>query len=239
MEDRMLKPIAHRKAFNFMDLMQVFRHSLSTELRDKVYSLCGLLPKNSDGAQRNVQSIVPDYNKPVEEVYLEAAWFQLRWMNSLDFLGHVQDSAQTRVKNLTSLVPDYSVSLRPNSLSQNSVNRTSSNHIGVAPFSAAAGYEFTAPSLSQPSPTLSLQGVVYDIVADVGEFNKDQDLSAIMNLLSGLPHVYWSDVLKFAQKYSAEEDGGFTLMINGGYLKGAGSLLGQFNLRLYGSRERY
>jgi hypothetical protein len=83
-------------------LVQHFRYSLSTEARGKIYAICGLLPKDTLEAQQNIQKIITDYNKPGEQVYTEAAWFQLRRANNLDFLRHVQDMAKTRVKDLPS-----------------------------------------------------------------------------------------------------------------------------------------
>jgi hypothetical protein len=220
-KDMGFKMTAHRKALDLTGLIECFRYSSSTEPRDKIYALYGLLPKNAPWAQRNVQHIVPDYNKPVKQVYMEAAWFQLACMNSLGFLGDVQDLAATRMKNLPSWVPDYSVHLFPNTVSRLWINRSTCNPAGVSPFSAAVGLDFATPLSSQPSPALSLQGVLCDFVIDVGEFGNDRDLSAIMYFLSGLQHVYCGDVLEYTQKLSAEEESdGISLTIEGGYLKG-------------------
>jgi Heterokaryon incompatibility protein (HET) len=220
-KDKCFKIRTHGKAIDLTGLMECFRYSSSTEPRDKIYALCGLLPKHGPWAQRNIQNIVPDYNKPVEQVYMDAAWFQIAWMNSLDILGHVQDLAATRVDNLPSWVPDYSVHLFPNPVSSLWINRSTYNPAGVPPFSAATGLDFATSLASQPSSVLSLQGVLCDSVIDVAEFGNDRDLSSIMNFLSGLQHVYCGDVLVYTKKLSAEEESdGISLMIKGGYLEG-------------------
>jgi hypothetical protein len=51
--------------------------------------------------------------------------------------------------------------------------------------------------------------VIYDIVADVGEFDNHHDLFAIMHLLKELPHIYLDDVnnhvMECVQASPAEE----------------------------------
>jgi hypothetical protein len=115
-KDSSIKMMVPLEPADLTILMQHFWYSLSTEPRDKIYALCGLLRKDTLEAQQNIQKIIPDYNKPIEQVYTEAAWFQLRRANNLDFLGHVQDMAKTRVKNQPSYVPNYSVTLFTNSI---------------------------------------------------------------------------------------------------------------------------
>ncbi|KAH8802587.1 heterokaryon incompatibility protein-domain-containing protein [Xylogone sp. PMI_703] len=210
----------YQKPLDFTDLMQFFRCSSATEPRDKVYALCGLLPKEDPGAEQNSFRIIPDYNKPVEVVFMEAAWFQLQSAKNLNFLGHVQDLAQTGVKNLPSWVPDLTVMPLANQLSVAFVNRTNDNPAGESPFFAAANLDFATPLFSQPPVALSLQGIVYDIVVDEAEFRNSDDLMGIMNLLSDLPHIHWDDVLGHARKLSdaESEDNNIPVSIAEGYL---------------------
>jgi hypothetical protein len=67
--------IAYQKPLDLTGLMERFRYSSSIEPRDKIYILCGLLPKAVLWAQRKIQKPIPDYNKPVEQIYVEAVSF--------------------------------------------------------------------------------------------------------------------------------------------------------------------
>jgi hypothetical protein len=228
--DRGIGLTPYRKPLDFTDLMQFFRCSFATEPRDKVYAFCGLLPKDDLGAEQNTLRIIPDYNKPTERVFIETAWFQLQSAKNLNFLGHVQDLAQTGVKNLPSWVPDLTVKPLANQLSVAFVNRTRDNPTGESPFFAAANLDFATPLFSQPTAALSLEGMLYDIIVDVGEFRDSDGLFPIMNLLSDLPHIYWDDVLGHARKLSGakgeDKNKNIPVSIAGGYLTDVGSLQG-------------
>ncbi|KAH8659241.1 heterokaryon incompatibility protein-domain-containing protein [Tricladium varicosporioides] len=223
-EDQALKLTEHCKALDLTGLMQLFRYSSSTEPRDKIYALCGLIPKDGLEARQNIQKIVPDYNKAIELVYTEAARFQMMWSNSLGFLGHVQDATRTQISDLPSWVPDYSVMLIPNSLSEPTVNQSAKYPLGISPFFAAGNLEFTTPILSQPSSDLSVQGVLCDMIADTGEFGQSHDLMDIIQLLSGLPHIYWDDALQLVKENGGDEGGELSLGMENGYAKVPGSV---------------
>lgn len=210
----------HRQPLNLTELMENFRFSLCTEPSDKVYALCGLLPMDDPRYQQNPQKIVPDYRNPVEQVYTEAALFQLEWSKNLDFLAQVQDPTETRIKTLPSWVPDYSVRLYSNPISRVTV-RIAASGPSHSPFSAGADINWRTPVLSQRTLTLSLQGVIYDSIVAVGEVTENPDLLDIIDLLSELPHVYWAEVLDYYGETSAgngNEDG--SLKIEAGFLKG-------------------
>ena len=101
----------------FLDLLQAFRQSQSTDPRDKVYAPLVL-------AQDASPSTVPtDYRKPVVEVYTDV----VRWCftiegHELDFLGYVvrcagqyPDFTHEHVSELPSWVPDWTfrISITP------------------------------------------------------------------------------------------------------------------------------
>ena len=54
-------------------------------------------------------TLVPDYKKSVNDVYIEAAKFMLASWNNLKSLSLVQDQVLTRLEGLPSWVPDWSV----------------------------------------------------------------------------------------------------------------------------------
>lgn len=221
-EDKALKLSPHHKPLDLTELLQFFRYSSSTEPRDKIYALCGLIPKDGTEAQQNVQKIVPDYNKAVNLVYTEAARYQMGWRNDLRSLGHVQDASRTRIEDLPSWVPDYSVMLIPNSLSEPTVNTSASNPTGVSPFFAARNLELKTPIVHQPSSALSLQGVLCDVVAGVGDFGQSHNLMDIFGLLADLPHIYWDDAFRFARGSGEDEDHRLSLTIEEGNVKVSG-----------------
>jgi hypothetical protein len=206
-EDDIIKCSPNYKIHSLASMLGLFRSSVSTEPRDKVYGLLGLLMEDSQ-PDSDLLEIVPDYNKPVETVYLEAAWFQLNTAKDLSILGQVQDSSLTSFPNLPSWVPDYSAMQFPNPLS-------------ASDFSAADGLEFTCALLKEPIPALSLQGFLYDVVEDVGDFNTDYDLKGILNLLTEMPHLFKDDVIAGADDLTAErQTGTFDLNVKGGFLLG-------------------
>jgi hypothetical protein len=61
-----------------MDVLSRFRNTYSTDLRDKIYGLLGLA---TDG-----QEIIPDYNKSVQDVYLEVVQKQIKKEQNLDMI---------------------------------------------------------------------------------------------------------------------------------------------------------
>lgn len=232
--DRKIAVLPYRKPLDFTGLMDAFRRSVATDPRDKVYALCGLLPKDRHEAKQEVLKIIPDYNKSVEGVFIDAAWFQLQSANNLDFLGLVQDLAQCDVKNLPSWVPDLTVRPLANRLSAAYVNRKSDRPTGEIAFFAAAGLDFATPLVSQPTATVSLQGQLFDFVEEVVEFNYSKDLPALINLLSDLPHLDWKDVRRYIKNLSMTE---VDVILKGGYLTGIVSSEGMTSRNFYISIE--
>jgi hypothetical protein len=99
--------------------------------------------------------------------------------------------------------------LIPNSMSAHWVNRTTINPVGILPFSAAGGFEFMTPMLSQPLSALILQRVLCDKVAD-----------------AEIPSA-------------AKENGVIYFAIEGGYLKAMGSSPGQFKRKWLIKERKY
>jgi len=79
-----------------MDSLLLFRHSLATDARDKIYGLLGLLPE--------IFNMLPDYDKSVREVYCEATVQLIERMKNLAVLLQ----ACSNDPGLPSWVPDFS-----------------------------------------------------------------------------------------------------------------------------------
>ncbi|EJT73079.1 hypothetical protein GGTG_09929 [Gaeumannomyces tritici R3-111a-1] len=86
-------------------LLRQFRNSLATQPVDKVYAMLGLAADGGD-------FVVPDYSKPVAEVYRELARSLLEQSQSLEVLSLVGDPMWKGVDGLPSWVPDWSTMMR-------------------------------------------------------------------------------------------------------------------------------
>jgi hypothetical protein len=214
----------NRKQLDLRELLFIFRMSAASEPRDKVYSLLGLLDPATDAAAPPADMIVPDYQKPIERVYLEAAWFQLRGVRHLDLLGHVQEASRTRLEGLPSWVPDYSVTCFPNPITETRVANSDERPGGECPYSACGNLLFEKLLPKEPSPKLTLRGLFYDVVGDTGVVGEELELSDTVHLIATLPHLFWNDVFAEAGSHEREANLGRAILdIRGGYLLGAES----------------
>ncbi|KAI9704530.1 MAG: hypothetical protein M1820_005604 [Bogoriella megaspora] len=80
------------------------RHLRSSDPRDKVIALLSL-------ADREDQTIQPDYEQPVRDFYRDVAGTMLTKGKCLRMLGLVEDRSQTQIEGLPSWVPDFSVTV--------------------------------------------------------------------------------------------------------------------------------
>jgi hypothetical protein len=94
-------------------LLDTHRFSASTDPRDKIYAFLGLADRRMSPFRNQPKALSPNYHLSVQEVYTEAARVLLTSSGSLSLLSHVQDHSRTRISNLPSWVPDYSVALDP------------------------------------------------------------------------------------------------------------------------------
>jgi hypothetical protein len=128
-------------------LMLKFRHSQSTDPRDKIYGLLGLLP--------GVIKIYPDYSKSVKEVYTEAALQLVSYANDLDLLMQ----ACSNNKALPSWVPDFAVPSRFAS--------SMANFLVTCNACALPGLDVPVKAQDLTSELLAVKGFVLDRVVQV------------------------------------------------------------------------
>jgi hypothetical protein len=92
-----------------MDVLSRFRNTYSTDPRDKIYGLLGLA---TDG-----QEIIPDYNKSVQDVYLEVVQKQIEKEQNLDMITQslwplgpepTDDSPSSNRTEIPSWLPNFS-----------------------------------------------------------------------------------------------------------------------------------
>jgi hypothetical protein len=85
-----------------------FRCRKATELRDFVYAMRAM--------SNEMGRIIPDYKKPVAEIYTEAAWAFIEKTQALQLLYFVQDHSESSLEGLPSWVPDWSIVPRATTL---------------------------------------------------------------------------------------------------------------------------
>jgi hypothetical protein len=94
-----------------LEMLQIFRQTMSTDARDKVYAPLGLV------ADASSSLLKPDYTKSVAEVYTDVARASMAILGKeLDFLGYVEQKADEteamlshHVDELPSWVPNWSL----------------------------------------------------------------------------------------------------------------------------------
>ncbi|KAF2017677.1 HET-domain-containing protein [Aaosphaeria arxii CBS 175.79] len=101
------------KLLSLRILLEIHRFSQSTDPRDKIYAFLGLADKSIEPFQTQSKSLIPNYNRSVQQVYSDVARALLISNGTLSTLEQVQDPSRTKIPDLPSWVPDYSIQLKP------------------------------------------------------------------------------------------------------------------------------
>ena len=139
----------------------------SKDPRDKIYSFCGLV-----AASKGHGPVRISYHDNVSTVYREVALKILKEDQSLDLLSRPPSLAHSRVKDLPSWIPDWSISSSstltyawghgPLSLTGTALNNGSE----TPRFAASKGSKYS-PELSN-SDVLVVEGFQFDKIAEIG-----------------------------------------------------------------------
>ncbi|KAF2681084.1 hypothetical protein K458DRAFT_310422 [Lentithecium fluviatile CBS 122367] len=159
-------------------LIDTHRFSKSTDPRDKVYAFLGLADRNMAPFRSQPNSLVPNYNLSVQEVYLETARVLMTSYRNLSLLSHVEDPSQTRIPNLPSWVPDYSVKLDPYPL----------RYRGPSYWKASGNLKWEPNIFSMANGELELTGYHLDTI----------DQTSILQNESDDPSASWASIVKLA-----------------------------------------
>jgi hypothetical protein len=95
---------------DFSTMLKSFENCGATDPRDKIFALLGLLPEQGNRFEK------PDYNKPVEKVYIETADTLIKQLKNLELLANagLANAGQTAsLPNIPSWVPDWTVPKAP------------------------------------------------------------------------------------------------------------------------------
>ncbi|CAI6339658.1 unnamed protein product [Periconia digitata] len=159
-------------------LLDTHRFSKSTDPRDKIYAFLGLADRNMAPFRSNPNALVPNYNLSVQEVYTETARVLMASYQNLSLLSHVQDPSQTRLSNLPSWVPDYSINLDPYPL----------RYRGPSFWKASGNLSWKPNTFSMTKGELDVQDYQIDVI----------DQTAILQNESPDPSASWASIVKLA-----------------------------------------
>lgn len=159
-------------------LLDTHRFSKSTDPRDKVYAFLGLACRDMAPFRSNPKALTPNYNLSVQEVYTEAARVLMSSYRNLSLLSHVQDPSKTRLSNLPSWVPDYSVKLDPYPL----------RYRGPGFWRASGNMAWTPNVFSMANGELDVQGYRLDLV----------NQASVLQNESLDPSASWASIVKLA-----------------------------------------
>ncbi|RSL47055.1 hypothetical protein CEP54_013587 [Fusarium duplospermum] len=166
---------------SFSHVLELFHDLRATNPRDKIYAFLTLAEELGQ-----VGTIVPDYKKPVEEVFRDAMQFLLQSSNSLNDLSIKEDPRRTKIPNLQSWVPDFT-----------SDGRTSlRTHPGLSPWSAA-GHLGNAHIAFHLGGVLEVRGLCIGTACAV------HDLGGLANLGIGNGQESLLHLVKVLPEYSS------------------------------------
>jgi hypothetical protein len=164
-------------------LVDTHRYAHATDPRDKVYAFLGLANRRSS----STNTIEPNYQASVREVYTAAACNLLWTYKSLYLLSHVQDRSAAKIKGLPSWVPDYSVPIAPYPL----------EFRGNCRWSACGKLKWTPPADEDilDHGQLPVQGFHVDTIAETATMPHEasdagQPWASIVNMVARLPNPY-------------------------------------------------
>ena len=173
----------HKAVFRY--LIEAHRFCEASDPRDMIYAFLGLAWKERLPFSTNPEAINPDYQISVRKLYTYVAKTMLQSYKDLRFLSHVQDHALSKIDNLASWVPDYSVELRPAPLSRR-----------VTPWRACGTLFWNHESGYQEPGLLNVSGLCLDTIVDtVTESPSPHDFRE-----SAATDEYWMSVFKLTQE---------------------------------------
>ena len=147
--------------YSLLGLLILFRNFKSSEPRDKVYALCGLVRDCGQGAL----DIKPDYHLTVKQLYQKVAYSILKEGKDLGLLSVLKIPGSSEVGDLPSWVPDWSKS---------SWKFTISLRTEVGPGEIWPNFEATPVDhgfkvqLKENSPTIMLSGHIVGQITHIG-----------------------------------------------------------------------
>jgi hypothetical protein len=152
------KHLQRPAAEDLLDLLTRFRYWNSTDPRDKVFALFGLV-----GEDVSTLPLSPDYVVPVEDVYKRTAMALLTALQNLDILGSSLANVESEIgKRIPTWVPDWS--------SRDQVGRAFTVNDSDEPTNwTAARNTTTLPEFFDDGSVLGLSGHTIDRILQIGD----------------------------------------------------------------------
>ncbi len=145
---------------SLLGLLLFYRHFGATELKDKIYALCGL----ANDAGPEALAIVPNYDLGDAAVYHTVALEILKKGRNLDILSVPQVPKPTTIRSLPSWVPDWSIADFANSYRLPAISGAPFLDFTATP--SDGGYDL---QVSGDNMMISLAGEIVDRVEEVGD----------------------------------------------------------------------
>ena len=165
---------------DFDIMLGISRHLSAKDARDHVFAVLGMCDPKPTSANADL-TIIPNYNKIVSEVFLDAAWKLIREHDDLYILSLVEDRFSPQTNILPSWVPDWSATLTPIPIGGYNKPRRR--------WCASKGIEWLQP-IATPREQLSIQGFCFDKIVEkaatlreVGDFHQIVTVLALTNRL--------------------------------------------------------
>ncbi|KAB5585121.1 heterokaryon incompatibility protein-domain-containing protein [Coniochaeta sp. 2T2.1] len=177
------------QSLNLGQLLYFSRCFNATDPRDHIFAVLGMWDA-SQSYRGTTYQIKPDYDSPVADVYVHATYMATYEAQNLGMLGLVEDSTFRDDPELPSWVPDYRKGHRMLPLT----NQVRSGTRSIR-WKASDGLIWNRPSTSQWSRSLPVEGLLVDVVDDIGptyaEINSEFLLKDLLSLLVKYPFVIY------------------------------------------------
>lgn len=165
---------SHVEAFDVLQALHAGRNCLSTDPRDKLYALLGLV----DNVTR--ETVTPNYEWPTEEVFIYIAMYTILRRNALDVVAYA--GGEQLVSNLPSWCPDWSA--------QSYTEPLPAQFTGLDSWSSDGSFTITNYTLSPgfgEGPFSSLNTAAYVVQGSIRNpedpiFSNDTILRSLYNL---------------------------------------------------------
>lgn len=145
-------------------LVSMFRDSKASDPRDKIYALLNLANKESPPFRMYPEALVADYTISTRELFIKVTRIFLKAYPNLRNLFLIEDAALRQIHDLPSWVPDYTVPMRPVSLS----------HRGYFKYNASKGIERLDEQGDLKSDSFAVAGFCFsEITTLVDQFRGD------------------------------------------------------------------
>jgi hypothetical protein len=144
---------------DLLSLLSAFRDWRTTDPRDKVYSLLGLLSAPESG------KILPDYSLSFQKIYGQVVQSSIETLGALDALGYCSLRRDSE-SGLPSWVPDWRARDRPHEADMAMPLHAQSSQQGEAPYQASGASQHGL-HFSEDFTTLCVEGLQIDTLKNV------------------------------------------------------------------------